>query len=398
MTAPESFDVIVLGGGIAGAATAWALARGGDGRPPLRTLLVDAYAPGHEHGSSHGDGRIVRFTYPEPTYLEMARRVYPLWSEIEDASGESLLQITGSWECGPGGCPHLGALREGLAAAEIPFESWTAAESRRRFPHFELPLGSEVVYQSSGAVVRAGRAVAALWDLAQGAGALAVSGQRIDHVSADDEGVEVRGGGYRWRGERLVITAGGWSGELLRQLDLELPLEVTREVVAYFPVSKRTASSHVDHRAGMMPTLVDYHHPQPFYAVPQIDVPGVKVGWHRTGPPVRPGETGDADPVVAKRIQDYVADRLPYLELRPLKVMTCLYTNTPDYHFVLDRHPALSRVVVGTGFSGHGFKFGPVLGEILACLAAEVPPPVDLDTFRIDRLFGARPPAPRLTA
>jgi len=381
-SAAEPHEVLVLGGGVVGAATAHALARRG-----RRVLLLDQLEPGHRRGSSHGDGRIVRYTYPEAVYLEMARRAFRGWGEIEERTGERLIEVTGNWECGPEDSPQLADLVASFERDDLPYERLTAEESHRRFPHFRLPAGSIALHQGSGGVVRAGRAVELLWRLAREAGADVATGERIVEI---DPGPPVRlrsAGGSEHRGQRLVVAAGGWSARLLAPLGLELPLTVTREVVAYFAPR---AGTGVDHRVGAMPTLIDYHGERPFYGLPWIDVPGVKVGWHRSGPVVDPGPpTEEAepepDPDVLDRLRSYLAERLPHLDPEPTVTLTCLYTNTPDYHFVLDRHPELPHLAVGAGFSGHGFKFGPVTGEILADLALGEEPPVALELFRLAR-------------
>ena len=387
MTAePASYQVVVVGGGIVGAATAWALARGDQdsGRPPARVLLLETFEAGHDRGSSHGDGRIVRFTYPETVYVEMARRVYPLWHALDQEAPESLFFQTGSWECGKMGSSQLEEIESSLEMAGLPWYRFTSTESRRRFPHFELPLGSEVIYQPQGAVVRAGAAVEALWRAAALAGATLHAHEKVLAIEPGSPAL-VRTTQTSYRADAVVVAAGSWAGPLLREIGLDLPLEPSREVLAYFPVAARAATGMVDHRAGTMPALIDYHTDPPFYALPQIDVAGVKVGWHHTGPTTDPDEVGVADEKVLRAIQSWVSDRLPFLDLHPLLVKTCLYTNTPDYHFVLDRHPQQPNLVIGAGFSGHGFKFGPVLGEILADLATGQKPAFDLDLFRANR-------------
>ncbi len=394
----HAFDVVVVGGGIAGAAAAWALSRGdGGGRKPAKVLLLETFHPGHERGSSHGDGRIVRFTYPEPVYVEMARRSFPLWREIAAAAGEPLFFQTGSWECGPQGSPQLAEVEESLDRAGLPWRRYSAAESRRRFPQFELPLGSEVIYQPEGAVVRAGAAVETLWRQAEAAGARLQRGERVLAIEPGSPAA-VRTGSATYTAETVVIAAGSWSGPLARTIGLELPLEPTREVVAYFQVSASSHTGLIDHRAGSMPALIDYHSDPPYYALPQIDVAGVKVGWHHTGPVADPEEDGAPDENVLRRLQGWVVDRMPYLDIKPLLVKTCFYTNTPDFHFVLDRPAAAPGCVFATGFSGHGFKFAPVLGEIVADLATGRQPAFDLELFRADRFGKDRLLAKRTSA
>lgn len=374
------YDVIVLGGGIVGAATCYALAQRG-----TRVLLIEQFEPGHTNGSSHGDGRIIRFAYPEAIYVQMATLAYPAWNELAAHAGEPFVQVTGGWDCGPAHSPKLAEVESNFRSFDIPYERLSAAESNRRFPQFHLDAGSEAIYQSGAGVVFATKAVLALWRLARALGAATVTGERVQSVEVQGEQVYVHGGsGNRWSAPRLVVAAGGWSRQVLAGLGLELPLQATQEQVAYF-----LPTDDVDHRAASMPVFIDYHHEEPFYGLPQIEVPGVKVGWHHTGPVIEPDHRLPWSDANEAGVRQFVAERFPHLSATPHERVTCLYTNTPDYHFILDRHPELPNVIIGTGFSGHGFKFGPVLGQILAALALDEPPQLPLDTFAVTRLMGA---------
>jgi monomeric sarcosine oxidase len=387
MQPKNQFDVIVLGGGIAGASAAKTLAQRG-----TRTLLIDQFEPGHDRGSSHGDGRIIRLAYPESVYLEMARLAYRGWEALATEAGEPFVKICGGLDCGNRGSPALTELAENFERHDVPYQQLSAAESNRRFPYFHLPEGSEAIFQADAGVVFATPAVKALWRLAGQFGAKTVTGQPIERIEADSAFVEVRSAsGQSWRASKLVIAAGGWTSKLLAQLDLRIPLTVTQEQVTYFPVT-----GDFSHRAGDMPVLIDHHAPDHFYVLPQIDIPGVKIGWHHAGGVVDPDHRQPVDTQNVAHTQAFARRRFPHLAAdSPFDVTRCLYTSTPDHHFVLDRHPALPNVTIGAGFSGHGFKFGPALGEILAALATDQTPPLALDTFAIERFAAGNPPTKR---
>lgn len=381
----STYSTIVVGGGIMGVSTAEALLRRGE-----KVLLIEQFDPGHTRGSSHGDGRIIRFAYAEPIYVQMAQLAYPAWEALAQRTGKRFVIPTGGWDCGPADSPQLTELEQNFQRFDIPYERLTAAESNKRFPQFRLPDGSEAIYQADAGVVRASAAVLGLWKLIESYGDhMTLKNVRVKDIQIiANNMVQVHAGEGTYLANRVVVTTGSWSQKVLAQTGLELPLVATQELVAYF-----AAADEVDHRVGAMPVFIDYHTDDAFYGLPQVDVGGVKIGWHHTGPVLDPDhpEAASTDAQLAARVdalKDYVAERFPHLNHRETAdVITCLYTNTPDYHFVLDRHPNHPEIVIGTGFSGHGFKFGPVVGEILASLVVEEEPPLPLDTFAITR-FG----------
>lgn len=327
----------------------------------------------------------MRFTYPEREYLELVRSSIPAWREIERQGEVRLIERTGNWECGRPGSPIMAQLDATLSAAGVPFERLTAAESRQRFPQFQVEEDTEVLYEPSGTILRADLAWHTLWRLGRESGVEHFTHRRVDRLEVTNESVRIQGDGLNLVSGSLVVTAGSWSRRLLMDLGLDLPLTAHREALAYFPPH---ADSGHRHRFDHMPVLIDYDDQDIFFALPQIDIPGVKVGRHRSGPVTDPDLDQGADPLLIQRLEQYVARRFPSLTPRPSRTLTCLYTNTPDFHFVLDHHPELPQVTIGTGFSGHGFKFGPVLGEALAQMATHRPYPVDLSAFGIRRFSG----------
>jgi monomeric sarcosine oxidase len=372
------FDVIVMGGGIMGASTALALLREGK-----KVLLLEQFEPGHIKGSSHGDGRVVRFNYTEGIYVEMAKLAYPAWERLSQDAGQQLLLKTGLMEYGPKGRREIHESVTQLELHNVPFESLSHAEAAKRFPQYRLKENCEYIYQPEGAVARATPAVLANWQLFRAGGGTAVTGQRISSIELSAERVKVGSKtGQSWEAASLVATTGSWSGDMVAAMGISLPLSPTQETLAYF-APKDGAPSH---RVGDMPVMIDYHNAEnPFYCLPIVEVGGVKLGWHHTGKVIHPDDARETPEPILEGMREWISQTFPYLHPREIEVVGCLYTNTPDYHFILDKHPAYENVAIGAGFSGHGFKFGPVIGDILAKLVLGQQPPLDLDTFRLNR-------------
>jgi sarcosine oxidase len=344
----RSFDVVVAGAGVMGSATARSLARGGK-----RVALLEQFEVGHSNGSSHGSSRIFRFSYHDPMYVRMAMEALPLWREVEGEVGETILVTLGGLDMGKAMDEHAAA----LSACGAPFEILDAEGVGDRFPGLSLPDGEAVLFQPDAGIVRADRAVRALVGSAAAHGAEIVERSRVVRLDVSESGVGVETDGERFDAAVAVVTAGAWAPGLLAQAGYELEAWPSRETVAYF---------HVDEELSY-PTVVDWGEPS-VYALPAPGA-GIKVGEHHAGPAIDPDTEGQRPPDMESvgRLSAWISERYPKADPEPHLVQTCLYTNTPDEHFVLDRRGPL---VVGSPCSGHGFKFAPLIGERLAALAS----------------------------
>ena len=367
----------VVGAGLLGSATAWALASRG-----VRPVLLEQFGLGHARGSSHGATRIFRLSYPEPGYVAMAVAARPAWARLQAAAGEELVVTTGGLDAGPG----ADACAAALAECGVTHSWLTAAQLRGRFPGIAFQPGERMLYQPDAGVCLAGRTVAALQRLARQQGADIRPDRPVLAIEPDGDRALVRTGRGPVLATVVVVTAGPWSGPLLAGLIRQPPrLAATLQRVRYFRPR--------DSRPAAWPTLIEWPSTEPaWYLVPMLGgAPGVKVASHALGPAVDPGDgpfTGP-DPVREEQAGAYVRARLPGLDPAPLAPETCLYTMTADEDFVLGRE---GPVVAGAGCSGHAFKFGPLLGEILAALALGEPPPADLSRFSLARPSLATPP------
>jgi sarcosine oxidase len=294
--------------------------------------IYERFAPGHTRGSSHGATRIYRYSYPDPRYVEMMSEALDLWRDLETETGTTLLRRTGGLDCGKALHDHALALE----AHGVGFEILSPAESSRRWPSLRLP--GEALFQADGGYVRADLAWRAFLDSALTMGA-DVRTERVE---------DVRALGH----DRVVVTAGAWARSLLARSGIDLPTRPTRETVAFFRMNDP------------LPTLVDWGDPA-VYALPDPTY-GLKAGEHVAGPVTDPDEKGTVDRASVERLKSWVMERYGRVEAEPVHAETCIYTNTDDEHFVLERH---DDVVVGSACSGHGFKFAPLIGSRLAALA-----------------------------
>ncbi|HKA96223.1 MAG TPA: FAD-dependent oxidoreductase [Streptosporangiaceae bacterium] len=350
----ERVDIAVVGAGLLGSATARALAA-----RDVPAVLLEQFGPGHARGSSHGATRIFRLSYPDPGYVRMAVSALEAWARLQDDAGEQLLIRTGGLDAGPG------ASRCGRALADCRLDhSWLpAGEVRERFPGIAARPGERVLFQPDSGVCLAGRTVAALQRLAQRDGVPLRAHTPVLGIEARGDRALLRTPAGELSAKVAVIAAGPWSERLLTGAVARAPrLTVTLQQVRYF------RPNHTG--AGAWPTWIEWSDVDLiWYAVPMAgDAPGVKVAAHIPGRAVDPadGPFDQIDPAEDGRAAEYVRARLPGLVPARLGPETCLYTMTADEDFVLDRE---GPVVVGAGCSGHAFKFGPLLGEMLAGLA-----------------------------
>jgi sarcosine oxidase len=372
------FDVVVCGLGVMGSAALLHLSRRG-----RRVLGLERFTPGHDRGSSHGQTRIIRLGYFEhPSYVPLLRRAYELWRQLEQASGRRLLHITGIAEIG---APESTLVKGTLASAQLHglrHEVLTAAQAMRRFPAFRLPADYVAVLQPDGGYVEVEPSIAANLALAQAAGAEIRSGETVRSIEPRPGTVRVVCGGGSVEASSVIVSAGAWTDRLLPELPV--PLRVTREVMGWFETSNAGLFS-----ADRFPVFIIESRHGMHYGVPPHASAGLKVAkHHHRDEPVDPDHhdrTVSADDEAL--IRAAMADHIPAANGRLIGAKTCLYTMTPDGDFIIDRLPGASTVIVASPCSGHGFKFAPVIGEILADLAIEGATRHDIERFRLSR-FG----------
>jgi len=370
------FDTIVIGIGGMGSAAVYHLAKRGQ-----RVLGLERFDIPHSMGSSHGVTRIIRLAYYEhPSYVPLLRRAYELWRELETTVDEQLLHITGSLDAGPAGSQCFEGSRASCIEHGLPHEILTGAQVNERFPGYRLPDTHEAVLQPDGGYLLSERCIVAHVKAAQTFGAEVHARERVLGWESRADAIRVTTDHGVYEADRLIVSAGAWVGELVPGLKPITSPE--RQVLAWLQPSRPDLFEQA--RFPVFNLIVDEGH---FYGFPVVSVPGFKFGlYHHLDEQVDPEtinrEAGPRDEAVLRAFAEryFPNGAGPTMALR-----TCMFTNAPDEHFILDLHPDDARVVVASPCSGHGFKFCSVVGEITADLAETGETRHDISLFRLNR-------------
>ncbi len=371
----KSFEVGIVGLGAMGSMAALELARRG-----RRVIGFDRFRPPHPFGSSHGKSRIIREAYFEhPQYVPLVQRAYERWKTLEEEAGLKLLVPTGGLMIGPPNGALVTGARRSAEQHGLPYEELTAVEVGRRFPVFQPGAGDVGLLEPRAGVLAPEAAIESALRLAEAAGAELHYEEPVSSWNAG-EAITLRTRAGHWRVERLILAAGAWlAGDLARA---PLPLRIARQTLFWFDTSANAALTGPER----MPVFIwEWEPGRMFYGFPDLG-DGVKLAIHHEGEATTPAEVrrtvypGEADGLLA-----VMATRTPLLVGPPRQSAVCLYSNTPDGDFILDRHPLDARVLLASPCSGHGFKFSPAIGEALADLVEDRAPRFDLTPFRLGR-------------
>lgn len=385
MTEQAIFDVAIIGAGTMGMAAGAFLAQ-----QKVKTVLIDAFDPPHSHGSHHGDTRLIRHAYGEGRqYVTLVKRAQQLWEELEQQTGYKIFEKTGVIGLGPKDSPFL---EETIASAQkynLSLEILNSKEINDRWPGFSVPghfIGS---FEAESGVIYSENAIQAYKKMALAHGAHLVPNTAVQHIDLNDEkGVKVETEFTTFYAKKVIVTAGAWAAKLLP--DLELPIQPTRKAVAWFEAPSEL------YDAANFPAFFVEDQDRKFYGFPKLNGGGLKIGRSDGGQPIDPDrqtqnfglyETDESD--LRQGLELY----LPHANGKLEKGKTCLYTLSSDNDFIVDVHPEDSRVIFACGFSGHGFKFGSVMGEVLSQLAIAGESELDISIFSLNR-FGLQPEAP----
>ncbi|XP_055514123.1 peroxisomal sarcosine oxidase isoform X3 [Leucoraja erinacea] len=329
MSVQGEVDTIVIGAGIQGSYTAYHLSK------HSKTLLIDQFALPHARGSSHGQTRIIRNVYAKTYYTAMMTECYQLWKQLEAETNTELFRPTGLLVLGKEGNPSFQTMKSTLIDNNVPMTTLTSADVSKRFPAVQLPRGVSALLDKTAGILYADRALKNVQDLFRRFGGIIRDGEKVVQIQPSDLVTVTTTAGI-YRAKRLVITAGPWTNKLLNLVGLQLPLEVCYHSGSRADPDERDVS----------------------FQRPSQDV---------------------------ELLRDFLSREFPGLDPNPAVVESCMYTNTPDYDFILDHHPDHKNIIVGAGFSGHGFKLAPVVGKVLSELCLGEKPSYDLSPFKICR-------------
>lgn len=376
MTEMQHYDAIVIGLGGMGSAALFELAKRGK-----RVLGIEQFDIAHDMGSSHGVTRIIRLAYHEhPSYVPLMRRAYELWRELESTANEQILHITGSIDAGP---PDGSNFKGSLLSCEehdLPHDVLTSKDLTDRFPGYRLPPETTAVFQGEGGFLLPERCIALFIERAQALGATVHIGERTLEWESTPGGARVTTEHRAYEAESLIITAGAWTSKLLPYLGAAAIPE--RQVLAWFETLRPDLFTPDN-----FPVFNLVVEEGQFYGFPEFGVPGFKLGkYHHLEENVDP-DTIDRQPNPQDEavLRDFTEKYFPDAAGATSSMKACMFTNSPDEHFIIDRLPDAPNVAIAAGFSGHGYKFSSVVGEILTDLTLDGKTSHEIGMFRLSR-------------
>ena len=368
------FDAIVVGLGAMGSAALYQL-----GRRDQRVLGLEAFAAGHRLGSSHGESRVIRLAYYEhPNYVPLLHRAYQLWADLERDSGEHLLRLTGGLMIGAPDSALVSGAKASAEQHQLAYELLDSDEVRRRHPALHVQPGEVALFEPRAGILSPEACVAAHVRLAEAAGAHVRYAEPLRSWTAGEHGVEVVTNQGRYSADQVVFTSGAYMSQVLGDERVQVRAE-------RIPLFWLQPSAPELFELGRLPIYLwqqaDGDH---FYGFPHLQWPGAKVARHHSRDYCDP-DTVDrqVNAEDERRLRAVIEHRLPALNGPVQSSLICLYENSPDEHFLIDRLPGQPNVVFAGGFSGHGFKFASVVGEALADLVIDGRATPDADFLKL---------------
>ena len=376
----KHYDVVIVGAGAMGMSAGYYLSQ-----KDLNILMIDSHDPPHAHGSHGGDTRLIRHAVGEGLeYIPLALRSQELWDELQTHSNDEIFRQIGILNFGYKGSEFLENTIEGAREYNLEIETLTAKEIQQRWPGLhgeDLEIG---YYEKNGGVIMGENAIRTYRRLALSSGAELLINTPVKSIQPEEDYVRVETENDSFTADKLILSSGAWNGRMLKDLGLNINLQPSRRTIAWFEADEELYSS--EHFPGFIGRSRDGS----YYGFSSIDGTGVKIGRYDgcegddSEPEEMDGEFGTFD-----RDEEYLRNFL-YNQMKGAngklnKGVACIFTNTPDENFIIDRHPKYDNIYVAGGFSGHGFKYVPVVGEILTDLVTEGETEHDISSFSITR-------------
>jgi len=374
----ERFDAIVIGLGGMGSAALFHLARRG-----VKVCGIEQFEINHTLGSSHGEVRAIRKAYFEhPDYVPLLHRAYELWDELQLTTEQSIFERCGMVFAGQQSSPAVDGLNRCFNEHHLPHDELSADEANSRYPKFNFSEDDTVFYDPDAGYVVPETTVERHVQLARDAGAKIKTETEVKSWREVDDGIEVTTESSTLTAKKLIVCAGAWTDQILAKLGL--PLEIRRKVQLWY------STPNVDSYSRDFPIWFMDRPYGGVYGFPSLDGKTIKAAVHSGEDVTQSPETlkrelveGDQD-LVLRCLRDTFPGIIPTLD----RFSVCMYTCTPDEHFIIDQHPEHENVFFGAGFSGHGFKFVPVVGEILADLTIQGRSDLPYEFLRLGRFHG----------
>lgn len=379
----NKYDVIIIGAGSMGMATGYYLAKHG-----VHVLLIDAFDPPHDQGSHFGETRIIRHAYGEGReYVPLALRAQELWNELEKKSYLKIFSQVGAMGFGAKGrSPFINEAIGNGYDHNLNIDYFTGSELKQQYPGLKIPNNFHGFFEPHSGLLYSEICIQAYRELASHFGAQMSFNNPVKNIKAHADIVEIEAENDTFIAHKLIISSGAWTNELTTKLGLTLPLVPSRQPVAWFEADETLFNMNAF--PVFMVELPEDEDSAIYYGFPSIDNSGLKIGRHDFENPTQPhtmnrrfGFLENDEAHLRKFLNKYMPNASGELK----KGVICMYTRTPDGHFIIDNHPVHEHVFIAAGFSGHGFKFASVVGEILSQLAISGQTDYDISLFQINR-------------
>jgi monomeric sarcosine oxidase len=372
--------IIIIGGGGMGLSAAWRLARRGE-----KPLVIEQFSLFHNRGSSHAEHRILRRTYDDDLYARLVVEAYRLWEELEGESGQRLKYLYGGLEIGPHTDKTLNNIIDVCRATGIPIDVFSPAELGQRYPQWHVRPDFIALFCPLNGFLAIDDCMRAKAELAAKGGVIFQENEPVEAITPLANGVEIRTAKGTYTCDRLIITAGAYAKKLMRQIGLDVPYIIESSQVHWFKVD-----SDEMYRPERFPIFILRHDTDTIggmYGFPLFRKPGIKVAVHHSNDVIDvENYTMQPNPTTTERVAAFVREFLPGAAAQPAEIATCLYDFPPDEHFVIAQHPEFPHISMAN-MAGHGYKFAPLVGEVLAQFAVDGHTTYDLTGLGVDRFF-----------